>query len=143
MSKEVNTTSLDTIITLIKVAMHDKKITEGQLKCIDTRLESLYEQARAALEGTGMQLVVEGGTVKTNNLDITDWRELKVGDQIRVKVDLAEGVDDEQEWETRTVSKLEDLTFTENLTIKVDRPLADGSTWVSIEDDKWEFISRP
>lgn len=141
MSKEANTTSLDTIITLIKVTLDDKKVAEGRLQSIDTRLEALYEQARAALQGTGMQLVVEGGTVKTNNLNITDWRDLKVGDEIRVMVDL--GDVDEQDWEQRFIILLEDQYFDGNLTIRVDRPLADGSSWVSVQDDKWEFISRP
>jgi len=142
MSKEANTTSLDTIITLIKVTLDDKKIAEGRLQSIDTRLEALYEQARAALQGTGMQLVVESGTVKTNNLNITDWRELKAGDVIRVKVSCKES-DSGQEWETRTVDILEDSDFDGNLTIRVDRPLADDSFWVSIAQDKWEFVSRP
>jgi len=141
MSKEANTTSLDTIITLIKVTLEDKKVAEGRLQSIDTRLEALYEQARAALKGTGMQLVVEGDSVKTNNLNITDWRELKVGDEIRVMVDL--GDVDEQDWEQRFIILLEDQYFDGNLTIRVDRPLADGSSWVSVQDDKWEFISRP
>ena len=141
MSKEANTTSLDTIITLIKLTLDDKKVAEGRLQSVDTRLEALYEQARAALNGTGMQLVVEGGSVKTNNLNITDWRDLKIGDQIRVMVDL--GDVDEQDWEQRFIILLEDQDFPGNLTIRVDRPLADGSSWVSVQDDKWEFISRP
>jgi hypothetical protein len=134
-----NTTSLDTIITLIKVTLEDKKVAEGHLQAIDTRLKALYDQARAALEGTGLSLVLmdtfADSTVQ--NITITRCEELQDGDTVKVKV--AEWWGGSGKWQACRVSgaDIDEDGFS------VYETLSDDSSYVDAGTDEWEFVSRP
>lgn len=139
MSKETELKGLDTIITLLRVTLKDRERIENDLKVVSATIEHLQAQAHAALEGTGLSLSFVEDKSK---LVVTEWRDLKIDDQIRVKVALDEPVAN-QKWETRTVVALESEDYDGTLCIKVDSPLADESRWVRVYHDEWEFISRP
>lgn len=139
MAKQANTTSLDTIITLLRVTMKDRDQIQGDLDKINATIQNLQEQARAALEGTGFSLNIIELKPKVS---IANWYDLRTGDVIRVKVD-GKRPDTGQDWEVRTVDEIEEKDFDGNLTIRVSEILSDGSTWVHIGQDEWEFISRP
>lgn len=141
MSLNTNTTSLDTIIRLIKGKTQYKGEIENELLSIEKELTALHDQARSALDGTGLSLVALVNTVEDTNqklsLEIKSWRDLKVGDTIRVKIS------GDEEFVLRTIDLLEDHDYTGYMSIRVEEELPDGSCWVDISCDKWEFVSRP
>ncbi len=141
MSLNTNTTSLDTIIRLIKGKTQYKGEIENELLSIEKELTALHDQARSALDGTGLSLVALVNTVEDTNqkpsLEINSWRDLKVGDTIRVKIK------GEEEFVVRTIELLEDYSYTEDLPFRVEEELPDGCHWIDISCDKWEFVSRP
>lgn len=134
----IKETSLDTIIHLIKEKHEQKKQVEKAAKQIDEELQALYSQARSALDGTGMALVVMdsfAGTVVTGpKLAITKIEDLRVGDKVRVKAKFGVG-----EWQTCTVEEIEE----DGAGFGVVERLSDGWFWVDTDDDQWEFVSRP
>lgn len=139
MAKETNTTSLDTIITLLRTALKERQRIEGDLSIVDTTIQGLQEQASAALEGTGLSLDLQEAKPKVM---VNSWRDLKPGDEIRVRVD-GRTCHNGEPWETRYVDLIEDLDFDGNLTIRVTQDLSDGSSWVSMAQDEWQFVARP
>lgn len=132
-------TNLDMIISLIKTKREELEQVNKVVDTLQSELKGLYAQAKAALEGTGMDLVVHTGTVVTKEeMNITDWKQLRVGDIIRVRVANHDYNDDD--WDVRQVRYLEKDGV---IPIQVDEELSDGSVWVYVTDDQWEFVSRP
>lgn len=132
----VKQTSLDTIIEMIKMKREQEKEAKSALRQVESELHGLYAQARAALQGSGMDLVLtEGlaGTVVTGpNLNITDFEQLLPGDKVQVRVKFGDGT-----WEKAIVMFVEEYGF------GVRDTLSDDSNFVDSEDDEWQFISRP
>lgn len=129
-------TSLDKIITLIKIKRIQEKEIRNDLRQVQNELDGLCAQARAALQGSGMDLILTGElatTVVTSpKLNITDFEELLPGDKVKVKVKFGNCL-----WEEAVV------TYTEEYGFGVEDDLSDDSDFVDTEDDEWEFISRP
>lgn len=143
MSTKENTTSLDKIISLIKLTTQNRKEAQLTLDSLDRHLHSLQEQARAALEGTGLKLTIagEGNAVKelysTTELTITDWWALMPGDIIQVKVS------GQDEWEQAEVEYVEGKDYQGSIVIRTVDELSDSCVWVDEDYDDWEFVSRP
>lgn len=133
----VKQASLDTIIEMIKMKREQEKEAKSALRQVENELHGLYAQARAALQGSGMDLVLTdslAGTMVTGSkLNILKVEQLQEGDKVLVKMKYGNG-----EWEEATVnSDVDDDGF------GVEEDLSDGSSWVDDEDDKWQFVSRP
>lgn len=125
MSLNTNTTSLDTIIRLIKDKTQYKGQIENELLSVEKELTALHDQARSALDGTGLSLVALVNTVEDTNqkpsLEIKTWRDLKVGDTIRVKTS------DEEEYKLYIVDELEHPNYLYSRVIRVDQELSHGA----------------
>lgn len=134
----IKETSVDTIIYMIQMKREEEKRIKGDLRQVQNELGGLYDQAKSALQGTGLELVVADALAETSaaepKLTILEIPQLKEWDKILVKVC------GESDWEEATVDV--PGAFSER-GFSVKEILSDGSTWVDPFNDRWHFVSRP
>ncbi len=86
----IKETSVDTIIYMIQMKREEEKRIKGDLRQVQNELGGLYDQAKSALQGTGLELVVADALAETSaaepKLTILEIPQLKEWDKILLKV---------------------------------------------------------